>query len=520
MITDKLKKTVILLALLVFAVFLMFALPSCAERLGQNTYEQIFSNINNDDGGNPSVDKYIIVLPSDCSSEIYSAAERLSDKIAENTETDTKIVYDYQSGDREKDEREILVGNTSRKESADYLKTFKINDFGYAYRNGVILIGGISESATISAIDKFISSVTVYADREILMNQDAEFFHSEEYEVGKVTLCGFELWDYSIVYPKGDTEASRAACELRDSIAERAGYYLSVKSDKECVGDERAICIGSTALNNTADVTCVDTEACILPYSRGISVVFSNPYGMKLALDRLSSGLLTADETGHANFEISAELRLPFSALNLSVLNVYPRNSTLGMEEIISIYDYIRGKSPKLIRMCGVSDVSAAYVAANLVKDYSLITVGGGDKGVYYLYQKENFEVTASETHNFAGGSATVVTYTGTNERVDFSVISLSADAPTNLETAGAAAGLANELIGKFASDRIIIDSPFIGEADTAFGGELDMAEPIQSEEQTYRCVYKNDKSIFVGNVSLTNTDSASYSEILLTVYK
>ena len=522
MITDKRRSTLgrTLICLLLLAVSLS-ALSSCARDKSGDLYDKIFSS---ESGESKSVafDKYILILPSDCSSDLYSAAEQLGEKISERTSTKTELRYDRSTKSLEEGECEILIGKTARKESEEYLKSFKVKDFGYAYRDGVILIGGISDSAVLSAIDSFVLDVLVYADEEILMNHDAALFCEGEYEIKKVTLCGFELWDYSVIYPNDDAVARLGAMRLRDEVLERAGYMLEIKSELESEENERAIRIGDTSLS--AEGGCTETEARLTPRSTGVSLTYGSNYGMDVAIDRLLEGLFSVDENASAALDISEEERIAISSFGASMLNLYPLKKQLSLNEAVGIVSYVGNAAPTILRVCGASEQTARYLVENLMNSYSAVKASGAESGVYYLVRNDSLTLIDSDTKTEQGVSVSRFTYVTPIDGFELCVIAVSADDKTDEAQASSAALIVAEMVKSVGDQRVVIDSPFCGNAAFAFEGELQGAHRIidydNSYAEIYGYLYRNGSYISVSDTEGTADSAAAYTLANVTLYK
>lgn len=521
LITDKRNLLVRVFVCFLIAALTLSLLCACDKDKDGDMYDKIFSSDTEEDKS-LAFDKYILVLPSDCSADVYSATSALAEKIGTKTTATTELRYDRESRKLADGECEILIGKTSRSESTDYLKSFKINDFGYAYREGAILIGGISDSAVLAAIDKFSSDVLVYADEEILMNHDATLFVAGEYDVKKVILCGFELWDYSIIYPKDDVLSRLGAYRLRDAIVEKSGYFLEVKAENESDDKERAIRIGDTSLRG--EVSCTETEYKMIPRPCGVSLVYGSNYGRDSVIDSLIDGLLITDENGCAELEISSELHFSISSLNTSMLNVCPLKSTMTLEDIVSIVNYVRDAAPAIIRVCGATDTAIEYVAANFVNDYSVVKGSGAEQGIYYICRNDSLVLGDTDTRAVNGVSVSSFTYETSIKGFTISVIAVSAENKTDTESATVAAQIVSEIIRDIGDSRVVIDSPFYGNAAISFESNIEGAEPIvdydDSYAQIYGYLYRNGSYMSVGETSVDATDAAAYTKASVTLYK
>ena len=350
------------------------------------------------------------------------------------------------------------------------------------------------------------------------MNHDAELFQSGKYDLEKATLCGFELWDYSIVYPRNDTVARLGAYRLRDAISESSGYYLAVRAENEVEADERAIRIGDTSL--AGEVSCADTEAKIVPRTCGVSLVYGGDYGMDAAINKLLEGLLRVRADGCASLDIDEDICLAITSYRASVLDVSPADSTLGLDGIVNVVSAIHTAAPTFARVRGISEKSMEYIAANFAEDYSVIRISGGERGRYYLCRNGSIALSGSETVTADGVSVSRITYATSTEGLNISVIEVSVEDSSAAESAQAAARIVASMIDDSAGARVVVDSPFCGNAAVAFESGLAGMDRIENADVSYGYLYKNGSCVSVNDTNVSATDYATYLSSTVTFYK
>ncbi len=368
---------------------------ACDKRGGEGAiYSSILAQWTQAEGTPSSVtDKYIAVVPSDCSPEVYCAAEDLCRKIEENTGAYSELFYEHEKYKAGKDSLELIIGNCTR--SRGLLKNYRSKDFGYFLNEGVVYIAGKSEEAVLSAISKFKEDIAVYADPEFFLNDSAAYFYRAQYDIGRVELNGFELCDYSIVYPKGDSDAYNVALGLSDGIAERTGYCLLVVSDREAEKSALTISVGDTTLVENA-LLCAENETRISPHPTGISLTAGNRFGMEAVADDFLSRLL-GEGGADVTVDIPSDISYTFDIAELKVMQFSPETPILSRTEIISIYSAIYYGAPDLVRISGISEGSAGYIAANLGSSYTLVNIYEGEAGVYHLYKNSSVSLGTRE---------------------------------------------------------------------------------------------------------------------------
>lgn len=458
-------------------VLMLLLLSSCAQNKdnGDDIYSSLLSLWTQaEEEPEPNIEKYIAVIPSDCSAEVYNAARELCDKIAENTSAEVKLFYEHEEYKAGNKSCEIIIGNSRRSEKT--LKRYKSEDFGYFSEDGVVYIGGQSDTAVLSAIAKFREDVVVYADPEFFINDTTSYFYRAEYDIDKIILNGFELCDYNIVYPKDDSVGCALATEFSKMITEKTGYCLSLKNDKEAQDQALSICIGDTALH-TDPTPCEMTDFEIAPYSTGISLFAGNRYGMKTAIEKLSSLLLNKDQSGNVTAEISSVISDEFRCAELNIKQISPSSLQLEREEIVDIHNAICTENTDIVKICGISAESALRISQNLGGGYSMLEIFAGENGIYYFYK--NSRVSIKETE--IGEKDADLVYVVSDIEFELEFIELFATDPKDTTAAVGAAERCNDIINGSDKGCIVIGSAFRDVADIAFNSTVDKAGRVSA---------------------------------------
>ena len=167
-------------------IALTLILTSCSTPT--DSYNYLFTGSKDDiEEPLPETDRFIIVLPSDCSGAVYDASKARADKIEKNTSAETLLIYEHQNADIQNDDMLILIGKTSYAESQIFIHDFRSDDFGYTYSNKTVVIGGRSEKALLSAIEKFYNDIVLYADSELFISNGAKYIFRAEYDIERIT---------------------------------------------------------------------------------------------------------------------------------------------------------------------------------------------------------------------------------------------------------------------------------------------------------------------------------------------
>ncbi|MBO5416807.1 MAG: hypothetical protein J6A83_09285 [Clostridia bacterium] len=492
-----------------------------------NNYDELLSNLQEElEEKDKAFERYIIVIPSDSSAELYCAAEKMMFKIGENTETDVILIYEHEKISVGKDDCEILIGDTSRKESQLFLRGYRSEDFGYGYSEGVIVVGGMNEGATLSAIEKFTHDVVNYADCELFMNSDKAYFYKGEYDVERATLNDFELCDYTLLYDKNVSSSHGVALSLRDALSERMGYYLRIKEKAELSNGARAIYIGDAA-NILPSISIDDNEAGIFTYPTGIALAAHNTFGCRLAAERFLSMLSSANKNGVAELIMGEDIRLSYVSSEISLLCVYPHSAQLNADTVNSILEDFRKYSANIISVYGVSENSATALSQAAGVGYVKTRIcGSADAGVYHIYPSEILAECGIQSEAGAEGEIVTVRYRVRQTDAELLLLeALPADA-ADVQSAQVMAERIDGVISSESAGTVIVKSNFSEDVDAILGASLRSAERVnyydgQKNPPTLPIyLSRDDCSVSDCEIAQTNTARYEYATVKLYDYK
>ena len=148
-------------------------------------------------------------------------------------------------------ETEILIGVTNREESKSFIESLKSRDYGWKAVNKKLVIGGVNDEMTVTAIDEFISKVlsTDVAEGAFYTN-DSDYTFVGEYELETITVGGKDIKEFTVAYNDDVYGMQYLAEFIRDAIADKCGRYLSVVKADEAQG-----------LTITVDITDTDENS-------------------------------------------------------------------------------------------------------------------------------------------------------------------------------------------------------------------------------------------------------------------
>ncbi len=226
------RKIVILLSV-IFVMTLAFL--SCSSSDGAlDEYKQMLESMSDENVHDRFADKVYVIISKSCSGELSLKAKDLADAISSKTGVDAIVKYDNEQivfGERD---MALLLGDTCELASQEALKPLKYDDYICKWDGNSIVLGGREEAATIKSVDRFMTEILHGASSKSLMSKDAGFEKINTYAFSSVTLNGFDLYDYTLVYPDKNEGGEKEYVEVfRKYIVNKSGYLLNVISDKE-----------------------------------------------------------------------------------------------------------------------------------------------------------------------------------------------------------------------------------------------------------------------------------------------
>ena len=242
-------------------VISMLLLSSCNSSDGLlDEYKQMLESVAQEEQSDPQerfADKVFVVIPEKSSAELSLKARELVEEIVNRTDVPTILKYDNESLYPTDSDLVIFIGNTKYLASEENVKPLEHNDYVCRWYNGEIVLGGRHDEATAKAIDRFVTQILHGASSKCLMQENAGFELFTEYNVSKVMLNGYDLYDYTFVYSASNAFFEKEYAELlRDFITKKSGYFLNVIPDTELDGS-----VGKTiSLNGSSKLTGFSLE--------------------------------------------------------------------------------------------------------------------------------------------------------------------------------------------------------------------------------------------------------------------
>ncbi len=397
MITDKRRGSLCIAVAFCMLVSLCIFI-GCSKKSDNTLLESLLTldrgeNTDADDsdtqGPVPAAQYYRIVISGMCSSETASAARRLAESIEDKTGIDCGVVYDIEDFPERENAVEICVGNTNRDASAIALEEMRYDDYVCELVNNSLVIGGLSDSATITAVERFISELLPLAEGMYLIEDTSGFEYIHKYEINSVTLCGFDIGDYGIVCsPSATADEKMFASLLGKLVADKSGIYLDTRYALEGEYGRKEIIFRMDA---QADMP----SAYVRTENEDIVISGSDTYGMSLAVSGFCKALLDSAENGQASLAINGELKFPYKDTKLKLMSVHAdvavSHGNLMKFEYIS-RDF-NAAMPDITVLGAIEYDAWEYIKYHLSSDFAFVEQSAD--GVLYMpvmYRKSSVE--------------------------------------------------------------------------------------------------------------------------------
>lgn len=331
---------------------------------------------------------YRIVLASNSEPEIADLAYELESAIEQYTGFDCGVVYDTQNSPERTDLIEILIGKTNRNSGAIALEGLRADDYVCKWIDGSLIIGGLSNSATLTALERFIAEILPYATAESLMSEDLEFSYRHDYEVDSIKLCGFYISAYSIVCSDQTFEYARV---LKEGIAAHGGYDLdlAVRSARE--GVKEIVIFTDISLGDCA-YAAYDGEDVVIK-ARDL-------YGLSVAFESFYNELLCGD-TDKVSVTLSEQIAYPYISPDISVMSIIGDIKAIesNLTLINNIISKIKSTMPDVVVLGKAESGIAEMLMFGLPSDYvyKKVTLPGG-RDLAILYHVHTVSVTIEDS--------------------------------------------------------------------------------------------------------------------------
>jgi hypothetical protein len=386
------RKRLFLILVLALALVLLFTCSSCRKKnTSLDKFEQlILSTSASEENGEAFASAIYVVIPSKASVELSSRAKALADTLSEKTGIETFLKYD--SEPTVDGTFELLLGYTSRLISIENLGDLRDDDYICRYDRGCIVLGGKSESATIAALERFESDILPGASHAAIMSENANFEVYGEYELEELTINGYPIYEYTILYSEESCEIAEL---LQRYVREKTGYTLSANPN-ESNDAQAGRCISlalDDSLGSAARIDCKNGD-----------IVLSAPdlCGLSLSAAIFTSELCEALSNGTSQVTIEDSRALDYSKSGIDI--AFGFANTSGEPDIsflLSLAEAIRKTDSSIICFYPTDKSLAGDINLNCPTTRTALTLDvGNGKCLPVLYNTADFSSLTAEQHD------------------------------------------------------------------------------------------------------------------------
>ena len=354
--------------------------------------------------------KYSLIRPEKASEDVLEQANALFRKLKESF-----ALSDYKDDFFREDipmyqigEYEIIIGNSNRPESAEFLASLKYSDYGYAQIGNKIVIAGHSDEATVNAIRKFMSAVVQKAESDgVFYTKEYDYIKKMNYDVPSIYISGASIADFRIVYPKKNSNSEKVAANMiAEAIAEISGIVVKVIHDSEAEANGCEILVGATNRTADSEISSISAklgamESVIKYDGKNVMLYGNTSTGLLIAANEFVAKIKVAP-TEKLELSLAAEQICQYNDSILSAMsfNVWVSGKTAERNE--RVLSMVRKYFPDTIGFQEVDSTWLSTLNAGLKDQYAWVGEGrnGGTGGEYnpIFYKKEVFNLIDSGT--------------------------------------------------------------------------------------------------------------------------
>ena len=326
-----------------------------------------------------NVSKYRVVISAGATDTIFVKALELAAAIEEKTEKTCTVVRDIDELSNDGKTGEIQLGYVDRKESKEILRLHKRDDYLCIKFSDVIVLGGKSENATVTATDKFISETLVGAEGKRIMNDGDGFEVGASYTLSSIRLCGTDFSNYGIVITNQTQEIASA---FRELLANKCGAYPDISFDT-VVGVREIVFELS---NGTQE------SFCGISYDGEDIIVSSDSvYGLSMAVYKLYDTINSSVVNGVGSVDISSPLVYSYEAEDMSVVSAAMNgNESFAFKNALAS---LCTETVDIITLGAVSQEAWMIAESSIPEEYSYeVCQLEGNMKFPVIYKKTSFD--------------------------------------------------------------------------------------------------------------------------------
>lgn len=460
---------------LVIMTLLMFT-TSCSDG-SQSTYDilnelSLHLSSTQDDSSQPQ-GELIIIIPDGCSADVVNAAETLSDTMSKFVGYDIDCKYNSEHAVNETN-FEILVGNTKRAQSKEYMRSLRTYDYGFQIIDSSLVIGAHKNEKLCAAITELCNKFNSEEYSPLYPMNIKPYIVSDTYTVSSFKLNGFRLSEYTLVYPAENTLYEKEIANIFSSYIEnKYGYTLYAQTDNEVAESARKLCIGKTKFSNTI---FENPNAKISSNGALIEFLANDSYGIQCALSDFSSMLEVSINNNVGSLEYIGQKDVPYDSSEISFMVFDNTSKGYTSDMFHHLTSDAMSDSISCCAYYGFDQRGVEHISNNLGYDYSKTAFSTSVFALNNSYS--NIETTQTDVE---GGTITVQKFKRNTDNIVLTFIYAFGDGDNEASLLSSLKNIYNTQANKYT---VVINNMGY-EADTQFALSCDQISKISTELTT-----------------------------------
>ena len=401
-----------LISLILVLILLITALVSCKKTPADEGGNEPSDTVTEPSTDDPEpfyeiapdeLENYAIVYPENVTDEMMDAINTLASAfsmkfgISMRTKDDTPVNY---KGESQIGEYEIIVGDTRREESTEFLSELEYSDRGYKIIGKKIVIASHDSHTTAITVPEFSSLVRrTSKDAKVFFSSDMNSITYGAYTYGTIKIGSADISEYRIVYPEGKNFEATLAKKLWRAIAENCGSMLTIVSDSEPASGYE-ILIGKTSRQASALNNADKGKGRVELIGNNVYLYGDSALGNAIAVEAFIESFANGEKSESLSLNVNSGSVIDTTSASAMSFNVTSSGITDARAEAVleTIVKYL----PDTVGLQEVSLEWKNFLMEHLGDYYGYIGVGRDAEGTglsaAILYAKEKLTVTESGT--------------------------------------------------------------------------------------------------------------------------
>ena len=331
-----------------------------------------------------------VIYPVGGSTNMVETARALAQKIKEQTGMDTVAVAGgtgYAS-----ESFYVILGRVEDGYTEYWYDGMKKDDYICRVYGNKVALGGVSEEATLRAIEEFESEILPTAENGYFADDGIAFEHKEEYELKEARLNGSLLGDYTLVLTR--PEYKNAAENFRRLVSDKSGDYPNIKIGEPQHGKREIVIVCDENISN----------ASIRAYGDDVYLTADGVYGISAGLDKMYKDMFAEPKDGIACLDVSGELIYTYSYGAVRIACVVGVGGERDSQNAGEIVQNIEELSLDVALMCVDGSDLWTIIESNITgSGYDASELLNASRTLCAVYNKRTVELMNAEITDTAG---------------------------------------------------------------------------------------------------------------------